>query len=61
MSGFDGSQEAIAASVNESIGILTDAWRTEANAPEILPYQEELVEEMQELLKNQQVLSYFFH
>jgi hypothetical protein len=43
------------ARINESIQQLADAWRTEVNAPEILPYKKELIAEMQELLKNQEV------
>jgi hypothetical protein len=41
--------------VNESKDILMDSWRTELNAPEILPYKEELVAEIQEFLSDQEV------
>lgn len=41
--------------VNDSIEKLSNAWRTEVNAPEILPFKHELVDEMQQLLKNQVV------
>jgi hypothetical protein len=44
-----------AARVNDSIQKLSDAWRTELSAPEILPYKDDLVEEMKEILKNQEV------
>jgi hypothetical protein len=43
--------------INDSIEKLSDAWRTEVNAPEILPFKQELVDEMQQLLKNQEVMS----
>ena len=49
---IDGFDNMIA---NESITKLSDAWRTEVNAPEILPYNEELVEEIREMLKKQEV------
>ena len=54
---WDTSQEdeAGGAVVNDSIEKLFYAWRTEVNAPDILPFKQELVEEMQELLKNQEV------
>jgi hypothetical protein len=41
--------------VNESKDILMNSWRTELNAPEILPYKEELVAEIQEFLSDQEV------
>ena len=41
--------------VNESVEVLMNAWRTEMNAPEILPYKEELVKEMKSLLSAQEV------
>jgi hypothetical protein len=55
--------------INESKDILMDSWRTELNAPEILPYKEELVTEILELLSEQEVISldgqtgvhYFFY
>ena len=42
--------------VNESVEVLMNAWRTEMNAPEILPYKEELVKEMKSLLSAQEVI-----
>ena len=36
--------------VNESVEVLMNAWRTEMNAPEILPYKEELVKEMKSFI-----------
>ena len=41
--------------VNDSVEVLMNAWRTEMNAPEILPYKEELVKEMKSLLSAQEV------
>ena len=54
---WDTSQEddTGGAVVNDSIEKLFYAWRTEVNAPDILPFKQELVDEMQELLKNQEV------
>jgi len=40
--------------INRSISSLNDLWRTEVHAPEILPYREELVEEIRILLVNQE-------
>ena len=45
--------------INESKDILMDSWRTELNAPEILPYKEELVTEILELLSEQEVISFY--
>lgn len=42
--------------VNESVEVLLNAWRTEMNAPEILPYRDELVKEMKSLLSAQEVI-----
>ena len=42
--------------INESKDILMNSWRTELNAPEILPYKEELVAEIQEILSDQEVI-----
>ena len=41
--------------VNPYSAVLISAWRTEVHSPEILTYQEDLVDEMKTLLKNQQV------
>jgi hypothetical protein len=41
--------------VNDDIVLLQSLWRTEFHSPEILPYQEELVENVKELLDTQQV------
>lgn len=41
--------------VNDDIVLLQSLWRTEFHSPEILPYQEELVENVKELLDSQQV------
>ena len=46
---------------------LTDAWRTEVHAPELLPYKTDLVEQIKEILQAQTVsgrdrgLYSFFH
>ena len=48
-------EEGGGALINDSVERLYTAWRTEVNAPEILPFKEELVEEMQQVLKNQEV------
>lgn len=45
--------------INESKDTLMDSWRTELNAPEILPYKEELVREILELLSEQEVISFY--
>jgi hypothetical protein len=52
---MESTQEEGEAVLNDSIFTLSDAWRTEVNSPEILPYKEDLVDEIQELLKNQEV------
>jgi hypothetical protein len=60
MSDFDNSdQQDDTSALNESIDMLSNAWRTELNAPEILPYKDDLVEEIQLLLNNQEVSSDF--
>jgi hypothetical protein len=56
MSDFDNSEQDDTSAINESIDMLSNAWRTELNAPEILPYKEDLVDEFQLLLNNQEVL-----
>lgn len=43
--------------VNASVEELHNSWRTELNAPEILPYKEDLVESMHNLLKRQEVIA----
>ena len=48
-------EEGGGAVINDSVEKLYTAWRTEVNAPEILPFKQELVEEMQQVLKNQEV------
>ena len=40
---------------NDSTDDLIAAWRTEANAPEILPYKGDLVGQIQSILVDQQV------
>lgn len=42
-------------SINTSIETLINSWKTELNAPEILPYKEELIDEIQQLLREQDV------
>ena len=42
--------------INENKDILMNSWRTELNAPEILPYKEELVAEIQDILSDQEVM-----
>lgn len=46
--------------VNENVSRLQVVWRTEVNCPEIMPYQKELVKEIQYLLNEQQVGSQLF-
>lgn len=41
--------------LNDEIVLLQSLWRTEFHSPEILPYQDELVENVKSLLDNQQV------
>jgi hypothetical protein len=41
--------------LNENILLLQSIWRSEYHAPEILPYQEELVEQIKGQLESQQV------
>jgi len=41
--------------LNENILLLQSIWRSEYHAPEILPYQEELVEQIKNQLEAQQV------
>lgn len=41
--------------VNDDVVLLQSLWRTEFHAPELLPYQEELVESIKQLLDDQQV------
>jgi hypothetical protein len=48
------SQGEVDYTINDSLSQLNDAWRTEANAPEILPYKEELVDEIRKQLEDQQ-------
>ena len=50
---LDGIQETY--NLNEFIQTLQSVWRTELNAKEILPYQENLVDTIQEMLTTQQV------
>lgn len=50
--------------INSSINSLMNSWRTELNAPEILPYREALVVEIQEILSEQEVIGVedvYFH
>ena len=48
------SENSNAARRNESMQALIHAWRTEANSPEILEYQEDLVHNFLDLLKRQE-------
>ena len=41
--------------LNDEIVLLQSLWRTEFHSPEILPYQEDLVESVKSLLDSQQV------
>lgn len=41
--------------INELVYQLIDWWRNECNAPEILPFQTELIDELKNLLVTQQV------
>lgn len=50
--------------INSSIDSLMNSWRTELNAPEILPYKKDLVEEIQGILADQEVIevkNVYFH
>lgn len=50
--------------INSSIDSLMNSWRTELNAPEILPYKKDLVEEIQGILTDQEVIEVkdvYFH
>lgn len=53
MSSADDTQEDY--QLNEDIIFLNNIWRSECNAPEILPYCEEVVERVKDSLTNQQV------
>lgn len=46
--------------LNDEIVLLQSLWRTEFHSPEILPYQEELVDSVKGLLDNQQVNTILF-
>jgi hypothetical protein len=41
--------------INELVVELSDAWRSENYCPEILPFRQELVDEMKTSLQQQQV------
>jgi len=45
--------EGLGAFVTVDVEKLADTWRTEANAPDILPYQQDLVDKIQEVLDKQ--------
>ena len=47
--------DAATVQIAEDIVILNNMWRTEANSPEILPYNERLVDAIREVLESQQV------
>ena len=49
LTGIDASQGQPIS--NDSLVALNNAWVTEANAPEILPYKTDIVEELQGLSK----------
>ena len=49
------SQSPEGSEVNLRIVELQDLWRTEANAPEILTYNEALVSDILQIIKDQQV------
>jgi len=46
--------------LNESLIALNKAWSTETNALEILPFNSEIVQELQEQLEEQQVWTVMF-
>ena len=52
---IDGDNSSASKRINRDIEKLIDAWRTEMNAPEILPYCGELVESTKDMLLAQQV------
>jgi hypothetical protein len=47
--------EPAAYELNDQVVLLQSLWRTEMNSPELLPYQEEVVETVKSILTNQQV------
>lgn len=46
--------------LNDNILLLQSIWRSEYHAPEILPYQEDLIEQIKSQLESQQVDHMFF-
>ncbi len=59
MSSFGASQEGDTTfELNDQVILLQSLWRTELNAPEILPFQQETVESIKETLEAQQVCSF---
>lgn len=46
--------------INKNLSTLNDAWVTEANAPEVLPFKTEIVESLKTELIFQQVSSFHF-
>ena len=42
-------------SINPSVRLLIDCWRNELAAPEILPFQMDLITELKEMIDSQQV------
>lgn len=51
---FDGASQNTGYVLNDSLVALNKAWSTETNALEILPYKNEIVQELQEQLEGQQ-------
>ena len=54
------SQGGTGVVLNDSLTKLNNAWCTETNADEILPYKSEIVEELQTQLTEQQVRIFLF-
>jgi hypothetical protein len=52
---FLDDEEPTKAQLADDIVQLNNMWRTEAHSPEILPYMQELVDDVTEALINQQV------
>lgn len=48
-------EEIDESNINKLIIKLMDAWRTETNCPEILPFQQKLVDKIKQSLSDQQV------
>lgn len=58
-SSHDGNNQQVdGPMLNENIALLTRQWRNEVHAPEILPYRQDLMDDVIEILKTQIVRGY---